>query len=145
MGLAIGYVASARISRRRAWRIAITLAAALSGSVLLNIGLHDYVFRTWHQRQNMVVPQAVPCLSYEPAMEGLEASYRMTEEQFLAYVTSHPWQLLPTERVLFRQSGKLVTEYGGLKYATDMSKSSRGAQLRAYHDGTTAYVSYNAW
>jgi hypothetical protein len=145
-GLA-GFVLAALIARQAKWRTSVLLGVAIlcagAGAITANILFHHPLFRSWHQQQNTAVPQGVPCLSYEPAYEGLEASYTMTQEQFLTWVQAHPWKLGPTDRVWFYKSGTLVQSFVGLKYATRMS--DRGSQFRAYHEGTTAYISYNAW
>ena len=90
------------------------------------------------------MPRGVPCLSYDATPQTLEASYTMTQEQFLAWAQHHPLKLRPTTDVHFYRDGTLVQRFPGLKYAS-IPADLHDAQFRAYHVGTTAYISYNAW
>ena len=126
-----------RISRAKAALVAmgIWVAATVMG---LAAG-QQRLFAVLHQRQNDKLPQQ-DCLSYQPEFARLYASYRMTQQEFDAWVSSHPWKLSEGSDHLHIDGPAL-----GLENPEQMFSSrprSNGAQMRVYFKSETMYAAY---
>jgi len=121
------------------------LIASVLGIVLAYAGNtffhHDFFVRS-HQSHNSFMPEE-GCLTYEPSFGHLFASYAMSHEKFVQWVSLHPWKLKPYDMAFVEHDYKrLHFSDPEVAYATEMA--SDGGQLRVYFKDGVMYVSYNA-
>jgi hypothetical protein len=137
-------VASLLRLRRWSWRNVFVVALPLwlaIGCYALSKG-HQPAFAEWHKWQNSAPPRN-GCLTYEPSFTRLYASYRMSRDEFTAWVANHPWRLRTGDMsLLYLDGDRLHLAEPELSYETD--RASNGQQLRVYYKSGVMYVSYNS-
>jgi hypothetical protein len=129
---------------RCSWRTVIYAALpvwlALSFFALDN--WHQRLFAAWHQRQNSALPKD-GCLTYEPDFYRLYATYKMTRNEFDAWVKDHPWRLhLGSNGLLHHDGPQFGLDSPESTFETDMAPN--GKQLRVYFKSGIMYASYNS-
>lgn len=148
-GLVLGAIvtlAFLRFRRKRASWSSTLFGAWVIGAPLGCIGLlccHHALFREWHRLQNEAVP-AANCLTYEPSLTRLNASYLMPPPAFAAWVAAHPWGLAPLEpdeSSLHHDGPRLGLTSCDAAYESPPGPA--GNQLRVYYRAGVAYLTYN--
>ncbi len=102
--------------------------------------LHHDLFVAWHRWQNIWVPSE-GCLTYEPNITRLYATYRMTRPEFDAWISSHPWTPAPGDpQVRVYEKEVFGIDQSDACYET--VPAPNGRQFRAYFQGDTMYLAY---
>jgi hypothetical protein len=132
-----------RYAKKTRWWISLTVFVVLV-PVLSYAGLyfgHHPLFVAWHRSQNEVLPRT-GCLTYEPSLFRLYASYRMSRAEFDAWIKQHPWHLSPYDvsQIPAQDAEDLGISRPDTAFATERAPS--GKQLRVYYKNGTMYVSY---
>ena len=126
---------------RLAWCVIVTLLLSVTLAYFTNSAFHREMFVREHQKHNTLVPQS-GCVLYDPSFGRLYATYRMSRAEFDAWVSEHPWKLIPYDQAFVRYDGERLgfTEPDSA-FATEMA--SNGGQLRVYFKEDMMYLSYN--
>jgi hypothetical protein len=130
--------------RKFSWQVVVYAALPVwlvLGYLLLD-AYHQSCFVAWHRWQNTALPNQ-GCLTYEPELHRLYATYDMDRSDFEAWVRSHPWQLGAGSNGLLHHDGpRLGFDAPELSFETAMAPN--GQQLRVYFKAGIVYVSYNS-
>jgi hypothetical protein len=140
------------LAKRKRLRFSTTVFGTfLLGLPLAGVGLvlgHAPLFRVWHRAQNDAMP-ADGCLTYEPSLVDLFASYKMDRPTFDAWVASHPWQLAPCSLSGFDRPFEVRDRpHFGLTTCEAAYESPRGPKcnnLRVYYQDGVVYLSYTVF
>lgn len=108
------------------------------GYALLHLG-HQRLFVAWHRLQNTAVPQE-GCVSYEPQFNRLLAKYSMSEDDFWAWVRTHPWGLSQVASPYEYDLQQLNIIEPAFSFCSEPAPN--GAQLRVYYKTGVAYIAY---
>jgi hypothetical protein len=137
-------VASLLRLRHCSWRVVFVTAVPLwlaIGFPMLDLG-HQRLFVAWHKWQNGALPQE-GCLTYEPDVTRLYATYTMDRGTFESWVASHPWRLHAGDNgSLDHDASRFGFGEPELSFETD--SAANGRQLRAYYKSGVMYAAYNA-